>query len=267
MKLPIAIQLFSLRNSMANDIEGTLTAIKEMGYDGVEFAGLYEKEPQELRRICEKVGLIPISSHIGYPWILDDIDRHVAESVELGVKYVGISYMHRDFHKGGDKHEGVYEHLKMISTKFREKGIQLLYHNHHFEMCESEGKRLYEWLFEAMTPEELQPEIDTAWIELEVGEAEKYIRAFKDRCDLVHIKSYYGKEGFDALVHSPDEPKARHMFDFCNYKRGRVDVPAMVKASIDSGAKWLVVEQDRTDDGLSELESAKINIDVLKTFN
>ena len=264
MGLPIAIQLYSLRNIIQNDIEGTLVALKNMGYDGVEFAGLYDKKPSELRALCKRIGLVPLCSHIGYPWILDDLDRHIDESVELGVKYVAISYMHRDFHKGGDKHEGAYEHLKMISARFREKGITLLYHNHHFEMCECEGKRLYEWLFEAMTPEELMPEIDTAWIELEVGEAEKYIRAFKDRCDLVHVKSYYGKEGFDELAHSPDEPKMRDKFDFCNLERGRLDVAAVVKASVESGAKWLVVEQDKPDADIPELESARINIEMLK---
>ena len=264
MKLPIAIQLYSLRNTIPNDIEGTLVALKNMGYDGVEFAGLYEKDARELAMLCKRIGLVPLSSHMGYPWILDELDRHIEESVALGVKYVGISYMHRDFHKGGDKHEGVYDRLKMISARFREKGITLLYHNHHFEMCECEGKRLYEWLFEALTPEELMPELDTAWIELEVGEAEKYICKFKNQCDLVHIKSYYGKEGFDELVHSPDEPKARDTFDFCNFERGRLDVSAIVKASIESGAKWLVVEQDKPDADIPELESARINIEMLK---
>lgn len=267
MNLPIAIQLFSLRNSMANDIEGTLTSLKEMGYDGVEFAGLYGKDPKELRALCDKIGLIPISSHIGYPWIFDELDRHVEESVALGVKYVGISWMHFDCHKGGKTHEGVYDSIKQISARFREKGIKLLYHNHSFEFCEFEGKRLHDWLFEAMTPEELQPELDTAWIDLEVGEAEKYIRKYKNRCDIVHIKSYYAKDGFDALVHKPNEAKPRDTFDFCNYARGRVDVKAVAKASVESGAKWIVVEQDRADEGLTELEAAKINIDTLKSID
>lgn len=266
MGLPIAIQLFSLRNTMPNDVEGTLIALKQMGYDGVEFAGLYGKTPQEMRTICEKVGLIPISSHIPFPSIRDELDRHIEESVALGVKYVAISSMHREFHIGGEKHEGVYDDLKNISARFAEKGIKLLYHNHSYEMIEFEGKRLHDHLFEVMSPEELQPELDTGWIELEVGEAEQYIRKFKDRCDLVHVKSYYGKEGFDALVHSPDSAKPRDMFDFCNYRVGRLDVPAIVKASVESGAKWLVVEQDRPESDHSELESAKINVEVLKNF-
>ena len=266
MSLPIAIQLYSVRDTMQNDPEGTLVALKEMGYCAVEVAGFYGRTAQELRALCEQVGLEIISSHIGFPSIRDELDKHIEESVSLGVRYVAIAYMHTDFHIGGVNHDGVYESIKEISARFREKGITLLYHNHSFEMCEHEGKRLYEWLFDAMTREELQPEIDTGWIDVEVGEAEQYIRKFKNRCDIVHLKSYYGRDGYDELVHSPDEIKPREYYYFCNFERGRLDVPAILAASEESGAKWIVVEQDRPDPGLSELESARINIEFLKNI-
>ena len=267
MNLPIAIQLFSVKNTVPNDVEGTFKALKEMGYDGVEFAGLYGKTAQEIRDICDRVGIIPLSAHIGFPSIRDDLDRHIDDCVALGVKYVAIATMHREYHIGGDQNEGVYNDLKNISARFAEKGIKLLYHNHSYEMIEFEGKRLHEWLFDIMSPDELQPELDTGWLELEVGEAEQYIRKFKNRCDLVHIKSYYAKDGFDAIAHSPDTFKPRDTFDFCNYELGRLDVPTIAKASFESGAKWLVVEQDRPDPGLDELGSAKVNIDFLKSID
>ena len=266
MNLPIAIQLYSVRNIIKDDVEGTLRALKNMGYDGVEFAGLCDKTAEELRDICKDVGLIPISAHATYPVLRDETEKKLEECVTLGCSYFAISYMGPECHMGGEEHEGVYEKIKEISAKFAERGIKLLYHNHSFEMCEFEGKRRYEWLFEAMDENELQPEIDTAWIELEVGEAESYIRKFKNRCDIVHIKSYYAKDGFDDLVHSPNEPKPRDTFDFCNYEKGRLDVASVVKAAVESGAKWLVVEQDRPDIDLSELESAKINIDYLRNL-
>lgn len=266
MNLPIAIQLFSLRDTFPKDVEGTLRALKDMGYDGVEFAGFCGKSARELRELCEKIGIIPISVHITYTELYEKIDERIEEYTELGCKYVVIASMHREFHIGGEKHEGVYQSIKDMSKRFRERGMKLLYHNHSYEMCEHEGKRLYEWLFENMTEDELQPEIDTAWIELEVGEAERYIRKFKNRCDLVHVKSFYGKEGYDEAVHTPDKIKPRHLYDFCNYEVGRLDVPAVVNAAVESGAKWLVVEQDRPEPNHTELESAKINIDVLKSL-
>ena len=266
MRLPIAIQLFSLRNTIPHDVEGTLVALKEMGYDGVELVGFYGKTPAELRELCEKIGLVILSAHIGYEELRDKIDTRLEDFAELGCKYVGISWMPIECHKGGERHEGVYDNIKEISAKLRARGIKLLYHNHGYEMCEYDGKRLHEWLFEAMSDEELQPELDTAWIDLEVGEAESYIRKFKNRCDVVHIKSYIGYEGFDELVHSPDSAKPRKFYEFCNYEVGRLDIPSVVKAAKESGTKWLVVEQDRPDPNLEELESARININLLRSL-
>lgn len=266
MNLPIAIQLYSVRDSVQKDVEGTLRALKEMGYDGVEFAGFYGRTAEELRELCDKIGIIPISAHIVYPALRDEFEERIEDYTTLGCKYVAIASMHREFHKGGEEHDGVYDKIKEMSARLRARGIQLIYHNHSFEMLEYDGKRLHDWLFENMSEEELQPELDTGWIELEVGEAEPYIRKFKNRCDLVHVKSFYGKEGYDELVHSPDEIKPRNTYDFCNYEIGRLDVPAIVKAAVESGAKWIVVEQDRPERGLTELDSAKVNIDFLRAL-
>ena len=52
MKFPIALQLYSVRNEVEADLDGTLKQVKEMGYDGVEFAGLYGHSPEEVRDLC-----------------------------------------------------------------------------------------------------------------------------------------------------------------------------------------------------------------------
>jgi sugar phosphate isomerase/epimerase len=264
MPLPVAVQIYSVRDDAARDLRGTLEAIKGMGYDGVEFAGLYGYAPADIKRMCEDIGLVPISAHVPYVDMVNDACGVLSQYAEIGCSYVAVPYLMPEHRPDSDAFPEVVDNIGKIALVAKELGIQLLYHNHNFEMVECDGKRRYDWLFETMGEDELQPEIDTGWIELEVGEAEQYIRKFKNRCDLVHIKSYYAKDGFDGIAHSPDTTKPRETFDFCNYERGRLDVLAIVKASLESGAKWLVVEQDRPDVGLSELESAKINIDYLK---
>ena len=57
-KLPIGIQVYSVRNEASADLEGTLAKIRDLGYDGVEFAGLYGKSAAEVKAICEKLGLV-----------------------------------------------------------------------------------------------------------------------------------------------------------------------------------------------------------------
>ena len=65
-KFPIALQLYSVRDDLEKDFEGTLKKVKELGYDGVEFAGLYGKSPAEVKALCEKYGLVPISAHVPF---------------------------------------------------------------------------------------------------------------------------------------------------------------------------------------------------------
>ncbi|MBR7078204.1 MAG: sugar phosphate isomerase/epimerase, partial [Clostridia bacterium] len=65
-KFPIGLQLYSVRDDLAADFEGTLKAVAEMGYDGVEFAGLCGKSAEEAKALCEKYGLVPVSAHIPF---------------------------------------------------------------------------------------------------------------------------------------------------------------------------------------------------------
>ena len=73
-KLPIGIQLYSLRDFMSQDFKGTLKAVKEMGYDCVEFAGLYDHSAEEVKAMCDEIGLDPISAHVGIYVILENIE-------------------------------------------------------------------------------------------------------------------------------------------------------------------------------------------------
>ena len=57
MSLPVAVQFYSVRDEAEKDFFGTLKKIKEMGYAGVEFAGLFDKNPEEIRDYCNEIGL------------------------------------------------------------------------------------------------------------------------------------------------------------------------------------------------------------------
>ena len=71
-KLKLGLQLFSIRDAMAEDMEGTLKAVSEMGYDCVEFAGYFGKTAEEVKAICEKYNLTPISVHQKYDVFIDN---------------------------------------------------------------------------------------------------------------------------------------------------------------------------------------------------
>ena len=91
MSFPVAVQLYSVRDNMAEDFEGTIKKVKEMGYDGVEFAGLFDKSPAEVKRICEDNGLVPVSAHVSYDVIAADPEKVIGDYAKIGCKYIAIS--------------------------------------------------------------------------------------------------------------------------------------------------------------------------------
>ena len=92
-KFPIALQLYSVRDRMARDFEGTLAEVAALGYDGVEFAGLYGKTSAEVKALCEKYSLIPISAHVPFVDMMKDPDGMMQTYAEIGCRFVVIPYL------------------------------------------------------------------------------------------------------------------------------------------------------------------------------
>ena len=61
--MKIGVQLYSVRTNLAEDFEGTLKQVSEMGYDGVEFAGLCGNDPKTVAELCKKTGMTYLSAN------------------------------------------------------------------------------------------------------------------------------------------------------------------------------------------------------------
>jgi len=98
MALPVALQLFSVRDDMEKDPEKTLRAVKEMGYCGIESCnGSYGMEPEEFRALCDSIGLRIISAHVGTGDIIDDTEETLRKYKTLGVSYLAIAAFWGDY--------------------------------------------------------------------------------------------------------------------------------------------------------------------------
>ena len=280
MALPVAIQLYSLRDEMAKDFKGTLKAVKEMGYDGVEFAGLYNHDPKEVKAMCDELGLVPISAHVttdeylcdegGVPAVLDRWQT-------VGVKYVVIPYLVEDRRPGAARWKGedvknpTYDLMKAVGEGAIERGMQLLYHNHDFEFKNKvDGKYMLEALYDSFTPELLASELDTCWVNVGGEVPADYIKKFTGRAPVVHLKDFYMTGSLPKHLYALigiDEEKSQaeeNTFEFRPVGHGLQDMPAILASSIEAGAKWVVVEQDDPTPGTTPLECAAKSISYLK---
>lgn len=282
MALPVAIQLYSLRDNMEKDFRGTLEAVKKMGYDGVEFAGLYGHDAKEVNAMCKEIGLVPISAHVttdeylcdegGVPAVLDRWH-------DVGVKYVVIPYLGEERRPGGPRWSGAdvknptRELIEKIGTGAQERGMQLLYHNHDFEFKNKiDGQYMLEYLYDCYTPEVLSSELDTCWVNIGGEVPADYIKKYTGRAPVVHLKDFYmtgslPKHLYALIGIDEEESEAEEAtFEFRPVGHGMQDMPAILASSKAAGAGWVVVEQDDPTPGTTPLECAEKSITYLKNL-
>ena len=269
MALPIAVQVYSVRDNAAADLRATLQAIKDMGYDGIEFAGLYGNKPADIKAMCAEIGLTPISAHVPYLDMVKDPEGVLSAYAEIGCTYVVIPYLTPEFRPGEEKFGEVIENAKMLGKKANELGMTLLYHNHDFEFMKLNGKYALDILYEEVPADLLQTELDTCWVNVGGENPPAYIRKYAGRCPVVHLKDFYGEKSEDMYELIGIEKKAPQRpgnFEFRPVGSGLQNFPAILEAAEESGATWVVVEQDKASMGLTPMESIEKSINYLKSI-
>ena len=282
MALPVAIQLYSLRDETKADFVGTLKAVKEMGYDGVEFAGLreFEDKPEELKKILDEIGLVPISAHVTTDEYMCDeggIDAVLDRYQKVGVKYVAVPYLVEDRRPGAARWNdpavpnNTLDLLTRIAKGAKERGMMLLYHNHDYEFKNKvDGKYMLEVLYDSIPADIFQSELDTCWVNIGGEVPADYIRKFTGRAPVVHLKDFHmtgslPKHLYALIGIDEEEAEAEEAtFDFRPVGHGMQDMPAILAASVDAGASWVVVEQDDPSVGTTPMECAAKSIAYVK---
>ena len=269
MKFPIAVQLYSVRGNMAEDFKGTLQKVKDMGYDGVEFAGLFGKSAAEVKEMCHEIGLVPISAHVPFVDMMNDPDL-LSTYAEIGCEYVVIPYLTTEYRPGKEKFHEVIEGAKILGEKANALGMKLAYHNHDFEFEKIDGEYALDILYKEVSPELLETQLDTCWVRVGGEDPVAYIRKYAGRVGVLHLKDFVGgkSENMYALIGIDDDKEKETVgkFEYRPLGQGVQDIPAILKVAEESGTKWMIVEQDEPSMGLSSLESIKACIDYLKTL-
>ncbi len=267
--LPIAVQVYSVRSSAEANLYDTLKQIKEMGYDGVEFAGLYNNSPADIKKWCEELKLVPISAHVPFVDMLKDPIGILSAYQEIGCKYVAVPYLIPAHRPGQPDFAYVVEFINILAKASKSLGMQMLYHNHDFEFMKIDGKYALDILYDTIPPELLQTELDTCWVNVGGEDPASYIRKYSGRTPVVHLKDFVGQKSDNmyALIGiEPKKPEGRTAFAYRPVGSGVQNFPAILDAAKESGAEWVVVEQDETSMGLTPMECIKKSIDYLKSF-
>ena len=252
-RLPIGLQLYSIRTDLEKDFYGTLKKVSEMGYHGVEFYGeYYGNSILQIRKWCTELKLIPFSNHIAYQSMIDNLDQVIADCTLLGCQYIVFPYMDEASRPAinADQYKKTVAKLLEIGQKVYEAGFQLLYHNHDFEFfCEIDGKVAYDLLYTTGDPKFLNPEMDTCWVSYAGYDPVEYLKKYANRIPVVHVKDYklegklksapYALIGISTDNSMKDEGGS---FEYRYLGSGQNNIEGILATSIDNGAQWLCVE-------------------------
>ncbi len=271
---PIGVQVYSVRDYAEKDFYGTLKKIKEMGYDGVEFAGLYGNDAKTIRGWLDELGLVAVSAHVALDEMLADPDKCFSDYKTLGCKYIAVPYLDEHRRPGSSRFDETLVDIRKMAEKSKEYGIQMMYHNHDFEFVKLDGKYGYDIIFDSIPSSLLATEQDTCWINVAGENPADYIVKYSGRAPVVHIKDFVmknrdSKSGLYELIGiKPTERQADEGdFAFRPAGYGVQSFPEILEAAKKAGSEWIVVEQDRPCLGWDSLECIKKAIDYLKTIN
>ena len=228
--LPIAVQVYSVREEAERDFAGTMKKLSEMGYDGVELAGLYGKSAEEIRDSIKAAGLIAISAHVSYDELAGDLEKTLQDYETIGCRYIVIPWLGEDRRFGAALYEKTIKGIPVISEGCKKHGMTLLYHNHDFEFAKTpDGTYALDQLYAEVPADVLGAEPDTCWIKVGGPDPSEWLKKYSGRCPLVHVKDFRRKaDGVDLLA----------------LGEGVQDFPTLVKTAKECGAQWLVIEQD-----------------------
>jgi len=271
MSLPVALQLYTVRDEMQADFEGTLRKVKELGYDGVEFAGLFDYSAAQVKSLCAEIGLVPISAHVPLDDMVADPNGILSDYAEIGCKYVVVPYLTEERRPGTEGWAKTIEDIRMTCQAAKDLGMTMLYHNHDFEFVKVDGEYALDILYNSVPADLLQTELDTCWVNVGGEDPAAYVIKYSGRAPIVHLKDFVmkGKGGklYELIGIEDDEETAEEgSFSFAPVGSGCQDIPAILKASVEAGAEWVVVEQDRPADGQTPIQSAEISREYLKSL-
>lgn len=242
-RLPVALQLYSVREDCQKDFPGVLKAVKNMGYDGVELAGFNGLTVADLNAITKDLGLRIVSAHVDRAELMKDPLRSAEIYEALGCDYVAYPWSGLDELAGGERYPEIIESTKKIARALKIRGVGLLYHNHDHELKLYEGQTLLDNLLFDVGVENIALELDLCWCKVGGFEPAQFLRDHKGHVPLVHFKDYTGS-------------KEENNFSFAPLGMGCQDIGELLVASANCGAEWIVVEQDEPSNGMTALECA-----------
>ena len=265
-KIPLGIQLWTVKDEAAKDLEGTMRKLYALGFREIEFAGFYGKTAAEIGTLMKGIGFTLVSMHSGADDIAAKGDAIIADAKTLGLKYIICSSPMSDAAKAKLEWTKKMDALdpgdwKMNAELFNKFGAQVKaagltfgYHNHHVEFKKFGEQTAFDTLFASTDPELVKIELDVGWAVAARQDPIAILNKYKGRVVALHVKDI-GKLS--------DDP---HMATTTAVGEGTIDWKKVIGTAKANGTKAFFYEQEAPYTR-PVLESAKMSADYLSKLS
>lgn len=244
---PIALQLYTVRDCVSQDMFGTLEQIAAMGYEGVEFAGFFDHSVEEIKKHLDKLGLVTCGIHTGLDLLISAFGKCVTDAKVLGTDIVVVPYLAEEY-RGSRGYRKATATMIEIADKLKSHDIRLAYHNHNFEFAPVEPGSVNRGMdiITQSPADKVLLEIDVYWVLHGGVNPLAFLKRHISRAPLLHMK--------DMLDGASKQ--------FTEIGRGILDFHKIVEMAVENNVEWLIIEQD-SDFTDNSMESAKHSLKVL----
>jgi sugar phosphate isomerase/epimerase len=265
-KVPLGIQLWTVKAEAEKDLEGTLRKLHALGFREIEFAGYYQRTAADLAKLLKVIGLTPVSTHAGADAIAANGEQIIADAKTLGLKYIICSSPMSDAVKAklewakkmdaldpGDWKMNA-ELFNKFGKQVKDAGLQFGYHNHHVEFKKFGDQTAFDTLFGSTDPHLVQIELDVGWAVAARADPVAILNKYKGRIAALHVKDI-GKLA--------DDP---HQATTVAVGEGTIDWKKVIGTAHANGVKHYFYEQEEPYTR-PVLESAKMSADYLSKLS
>ena len=268
--LPLGLQLYSLRELLPKDFDGTLKAIAASGYQEVEAAGFYAMSAQEFKKAIDAAGLRCVSAHYPLAMLQPQLDSILAYATQLGLQYVvcsSPSLQDSSRVKLSSRDPGYHEawvqaftvddwkwnagQFNQIGKTIKAHGIQFGYHNHTTEFRKLKAVVPYDELMRLTDPELVTFEMDCGWVAVAGYSPVEYLTKYPMRIYMLHVKDFDLKKGTEH----PQSTELGH---------GTIDYRPIFEAAKKAHLTHYFVEQEEFD--MPPLEAIKIDAEYVRNL-
>ena len=257
----ISIQLYTLRDQLAIDLEGTLRALRGIGYRKVEHAGFVGRTVTEFKAALDAAGLRATSGHVPIPQPFDPAawSASLADANTLGSRFIVHPFFGIDFATGEVERttaawRAFARDLNRAGRMARDAGLKLGYHNHNWEffrLTDNPSRTAYDILTDATDPDLVHLQLDLFWA----------VRGARDPVDLIRQN-----KGRVLQYHVKDLNQAG---SFEDPGQGLIDFARIFRHSDEAGVREYIVERDDAGTPPREpedaLDTARVGYQFLRT--